>query len=315
MYKNLIKISTVNMPRDEWLNHRRKTIGGSEAASILGLNPWCSPYTVWADKLGKLEPKEDSEPMRLGRDLEDYVAKRFTEERGKRVRRENAIIYNENYPFAHANVDRFVIGEDAGLECKTTSVLNLKQYKNGEYPANYYVQCMHYMLVTGAKRWYLAVLVLGKEFKVFEIERDEEEIAALIEAERSFYENHILTGNPPIADGSASTTDTIGAIYSEGREGESVNLMAYDRDMALYLTINAQIKELEKSRDEAANRIKAFLGESEYGASDKYNVSWSNGERRSFDYKSFQKEHSDIDLSGYFKVSKYRTFKIQEQKN
>jgi putative phage-type endonuclease len=315
MIKGLVKVSTLGMERDEWLDRRRKTIGGSEASAILGLNPWCSPYTVWADKLGKLPPKEDNEPLRLGRDLEDYVAKRFTEATGKKVRRENAILYNEAYPFAHANVDRVVIGEDAGLECKTTSVLNLKKFKGGEYPANYYCQCMHYMMVTGAKRWYLAVLVLGSGFFTFEIERDEDEIAALIEAERSFYENHILTENPPIADGSASTTDTIGKIYPEGQESEAVNLMAYDRDMALYLTISAQIKELERSRDEAANRIKAFLGESEYGASDKYNVSWSNGERRSFDYKSFQKEHSDIDLSGYFKVSKYRTFKIQEQKN
>ena len=315
MHKNLIKISTVDMPREEWLEYRRKSIGGSDAASILGLNPYSSPYSVWADKLGLLPEKEDSEAMRLGRDLEDYVAKRFTEATGKKVRRENHILINPDYPFAHANVDRVIIGEDAGLECKTTSTLNLKRFKNGEFPETYYVQCVHYMLTCGFDKMYLAVLVLGREFMHFTIERDEDEIAALIEAERSFYENHILTESPPIIDGSASTTDTIGALYSEGREGDAVNLMAYDRDMALYLTINAQIKELEKSRDEAANRIKAFLGESEYGASDKYNVSWSNGERRSFDYKSFQKEHSDIDLSGYFKVSKYRTFKIQEQKN
>ena len=315
MIKGLVNVSTLGMERDEWLDHRRKTIGGSEASAILGLNPFCSPYTVWADKLGKLPPKEDNEALRLGRDLEDYVAKRFSEATGKKVRRENAILYNEAYPFAHANVDRVVIGEDAGLECKTTSVLNLKKFKGGEYPANYYCQCMHYMLVTGAKRWYLAVLVLGSGFFTFEIERDEDEITALIEAEKDFYEKHILAGVAPMADGSASTTDTIGTIYSEGREGDAVNLMAYDRDMALYLTLSAQIKELERSRDEAANRIKAFLGEAERGQSDRYNVSWSNGERRSFDYKSFQKEHSDIDLSGYFKVSKYRTFKIQEQKN
>lgn len=314
MHKNLIKISTVDMPREEWLEYRRKSIGGSDAASILGLNPYSSPYSVWADKLGVIPEKEDSEAMRLGRDLEDYVAKRFTEATGKKVRRENHILINPDYPFAHANVDRVIIGEDAGLECKTTSTLNLKRFKNGEFPETYYVQCVHYMMITGAKRWYLAVLVLGREFMHFTIERDEDEIAALAQSEEAFWQL-VEERTAPIADGSASTTDTIGAIYSEGREGESVNLMAYDRDMALFLTINAQIKELEKSRDEAANRIKAFLGESEYGASDKYNVSWSNGERRSFDYKSFQKEHSDIDLSGYFKVSKYRTFKIQEQKN
>ena len=63
MYRNLTKISTVNMPHEVWLEHRRKSIGGSDAASIIGLNPWCSPYAVWADKLGRIPPKEDNEAM------------------------------------------------------------------------------------------------------------------------------------------------------------------------------------------------------------------------------------------------------------
>ena len=136
MNKNLTKVSTLNMSREDWLDERRKSIGGSDAPAIIGLNPWASPYTVWADKLGKLPPKEDNEAMRLGRDLEDYVARRFTEATGKKVRRENFIITNPQYPFAHANVDRMVVGEDAGFEAKTTSVLNLKRFKGGEYPAN-----------------------------------------------------------------------------------------------------------------------------------------------------------------------------------
>ena len=91
MYKNLIKISTKEMSHDEWLEHRQKSIGGSDASAILGMNTYCSPYTVWADKLGNLPPKEDNEAMRLGRDLEEYVAKRFTEETGKKLRKENNI--------------------------------------------------------------------------------------------------------------------------------------------------------------------------------------------------------------------------------
>ena len=61
------------MSRDAWLEERRKSIGGSDAPSIIGLNPWQSPYTVWADKLGKLPPKEDNEAMRLG-PLEELLA-------------------------------------------------------------------------------------------------------------------------------------------------------------------------------------------------------------------------------------------------
>jgi putative phage-type endonuclease len=150
---------------EEWLEIRKKYIGGSDAAAVVGLNSFSSPYTVWADKLGKLPPKEDNEAMRLGRDLEDYVAKRFTEQTGKKVRRKNFILWNSDYPFAHANVDRLIVGENAGLECKTTSVLNLKSFKNGEFPANYYVQCMHYMAVTGYKNGILLFLFLVKSLR------------------------------------------------------------------------------------------------------------------------------------------------------
>ena len=313
MNKNLTKISTRNMSHEEWLEHRRQSIGGSDSASIIGLNPWCSPYTVWADKLGKIPPQEDNERMRLGRDLEDYVAKRFTEKTGKKVRRENSIITNPQYPFAHANVDRMVIGEDAGLECKTTSVLNLKKFKNGSYPEHYYVQCVHYLAVTGCKRWYLGVLVLGEGFYDFTIERDEGEIKALMESEEAFWK-YVEDKTPPPTDGEKSTTDTISVIYPESND-ETVSLFAYETDLNTYMTLSAQIKALETQKDEVANKIKSFMNEAGKGECDRYRVSWTSSERNSFDAKRFAKEHTDIDLSEYYKKSTYRTFKVTEKKD
>lgn len=160
--------------REDWLEVRRQGVGGSDAAAIIGCNDYSSPYTVWLDKTGRLPEKEPTEAMRQGTDLEDYVAKRFAEKTGKKVRRKNDTLRNPKYPFALANVDRWVVGENAGLECKTANTLNYAKFRDGEFPANYYVQCMHYMAVTGADRWYLAVLVFGREFIVFELERDEE---------------------------------------------------------------------------------------------------------------------------------------------
>lgn len=312
MIKNLVKVSTVGMSREEWLERRRHTIGGSDASAIIGLNDYSSPYAVWADKLGKLPPKEDNEPMRLGRDLEDYVAKRFTEKTGKKVRKENAMLYNPQYPFAHADVDRMVVGEDAGLECKTTSILNLKKFKNGEYPANYYVQCVHYLAVTGCKRWYLGVLVLGEGFHDFVIERDEAEIAALMESEEAFWK-YVESQTPPNADGSESTTKTISTIYPTSNDESIVNLETYGASMREYMALSAQIKSLEALRDEQANKIKAFMGESGKGESSSYKVSWSTSARNTFDAKRFAAEHAEIDLSGYYKTSTYRTFKILEK--
>ena len=313
MNKYLIKIPTLNMSHEEWLEHRQQSIGGSDAPCIIGLNPWTSPYTVWADKLGKIAPKEDNEAMRQGRDLEFYVAERFCEATGKKVRRENNILINPVYPFAHANVDRIVVGEDAGLECKTTSTLNMKNFKNGAFPDTYYVQCVHYMMVTGCKKWYLAVLVLNKEFMVFEIERDEEEIAALAQSEAEFWKL-VEEKTPPVADGVTSTTNTISILYPESND-ESVNLFAYETDLQQYMALSAQIKELEKLKDEMANKVKAFLGEAGRGESDHYKVSWVSNSKSTFDSKRFASDHKDIDLSNYYKNSTYRTFKVTQKTN
>ena len=310
MYKNLVKISTVDMSYEGWLEHRRKSIGGSDASAVLGMNAYCSPYTVWADKLGKLPPKEDNEAMRLGRDLEDYVAKRFTEETGKKVRKENNIIINPDYPFAHANVDRMVVGEDAGLECKTTSVMNLKRFKNGEYPENYYCQAMHYLMVTGAKRWYLGVLILGAGFKVFVIERDEEEIAALAKSEEAFWE-YVKNNTPPEADGSDSTSETLVNIYPESN-GNTVNLFAYEESLKQYIAIGKQIDELKKLKDEMANNVKAFMGAAGKGESNHFKVSWNSSLRTTFDYKKFASDNPNLDLSQYYKSSNTRTFRVTE---
>ena len=139
----------------EWLEVRRKGIGGSDAGAIAGLNPFKSAYSVYCDKLNLSPEQEDNEAMRQGRDFEEYVAMRFSEESGKKVKKCNYILRHSVYPFMLADVDRLVVGENAGLECKTTNVFNKTNYEEGEIPLSHYVQCVHYMAVTGADRWYL----------------------------------------------------------------------------------------------------------------------------------------------------------------
>jgi len=308
----LIEISTVGMSHEDWLMHRKNAVGGSDASTVVGLNPYSSVYELWADKLGRIPPKEENEAMRLGHDLEEYVARRFTEKTGKRVRRKNAIIYNEQYPFAHANVDRLVVGEDAGLECKTTSVLNLSKFRDGEYPATYYVQCQHYMMVTGKPKWYLAVLVLGREFLWFEIARNDEDIAALADAEKDFWE-YVRTKTEPPVDSSKSCSDTLGVIYSDSRP-DTIDISAYRTDLIRHEKLTAKIKELETERNAIDNEIKAFLGEADTGETNGYKVTWRAQERRTLDTKRFAADNPDIDLTSYYKVSTSRIFRFKEEK-
>ena len=307
------KISTINMSHEEWLEHRRNSIGGSDAATIVGLNPWSSPYELWADKLGRIPPKEENEAMRIGHDLEEYVAERFTEATGKRVRRENHILRETAYPFAHANVDRLIVGEKAGLECKTTSVLNMQKFKDGDFPANYYVQCQHYMMVTGYEVWYLAVLVLGREFLWFEIKRNEEDIAALIEAEETFW-GYVEKQEAPPVDGTDACGRTLDALYPESDPDESIDLTAIAKELERRSELCSQIKALEEQKKQCENTIKDFMQECEKGSCEGYKVSWKSQERTTLDSKKLAADHPEIDLTAYQKTSTSRIMRITEGK-
>ena len=304
------KVSTAS--HEEWLALRKKYIGGSDAAAVVGLNNFSSPYSLWAEKTGRTPGFDGNLATEVGAYLEEFVAQKFAQETGKKVRKCNQSFLNSLYPFAIANIDREIVGEDAGLEIKTTDSLSLKRFKDGEYPANYYCQCMHYMAVTGKKRWYLAVLIGNKDFRWFVIERDDAEIAALMTAEADFWE-HVKTDTPPPVDGYKATTDAVNSIYTDSNDSV-VDLYGHRADIAKYIALNQQIKELEKEKAEVANRIKAFMGESGGGECDGFRVSWKSSTRRSFDMERFAAENPDIDLSAYYTETNTRTFRVSEIK-
>lgn len=306
------KIPTSNMSKEEWTKLRSTTIGGSDAASIVGLNPHKSAYALWSEKTGKVVPEDISqkEAVRLGTDLEDYVARRFMEKTGKKVRRENYTIFRDDMPYAHANYDRLVIGERAGLEIKTTNALNLKKFKNGEYPANYYVQCCHYLLMSGLERWYLAVLVLGVEFKVFTIERDEAELTALKMAEENFW-YQVQNDLPPAIDGMDSTIDALNAEFPSSKPDTEMDLTNCAVDLAILDECTQQIKALEEKKAAAKGRIMEAMGTSERGIYGGYSVSWKSQRQSTFDRKKWEKEHGAIPEE-YFKVSESRPFKFKK---
>lgn len=297
---------------EEWKGLRSNYIGGSDAAAVVGMNAFSSRYSLWAEKTGRIPGFAGNLATEVGTYLEEFVAQKFAQETGKKVRKCNLSFFNSDYPFAIANIDREIVGEDAGLEIKTTSELNLKKFKNGEYPANYYCQCVHYMAVTGKKRWYLAVLIGNREFKWFTIERDEEEIEALMNAEDTFW-SYVKLNVPPEADGLAATSDALKALYPESNGG-TVDLYGYSTDLDVYMALNKQIKELEAMRDEAANKIKAAIGDADGGDCERFKVSWLSSSRRTFDVKLYAEENPDVDLSDYYKETTFRTFRVKEKK-
>lgn len=314
---------------EEWLAERKKSLGGSDVGAVLGMNEYSSPYTIWAEKTGKIPSFEGNEWTRLGNDLEGYVAQRFSEVSGLKLINDNSTWRNDKYPHLHANFDRRVVGMKAGVECKLTSEFNAKKYKNGEFPDRFYAQCVEYLCVTEFEKWYLAVLIYGKGIKIYQMTRipndvvpewceaslyiEDGEIEALAKTTSDFWNNYIVTNTPPMADGSDSTSNTLRMIYPESN-GESVNLMAFESDLHQYMALSTLMDEVKKQKEEVANRIKEFMGEASRGDSNSYKVSWTSSVRNTFDHKAFAKDNPEIDLSAYYNSTPTRTFKVNEIK-
>lgn len=312
MFENCTMLPTAGMSRSDWLAERRKGIGGSDAAAIIGLNRWETPYTIYLDKLGLLQEKEESEAMRQGRDFEDYVAKRFTEETSKKVQKCNYMIQNPAYPWAIADIDRRVVGENAGLECKTTSTLDLKQFRGVEFPEKYYVQCVHYLAVTGADRWYLAVLVFGKEFHVYTLERDESEIAALMAAEAEFWEK-VKNEIPPDITGQEADTKAVTAIFPDSID-EEIDLYDAEDLFKQLKSADDYLKNAQAWKDRVVNQIKDRMKTASVGNCGTYSCTWKTQERRTVDIAALKEAYPDIPIDQFTKTSKSRPFRWKEAK-
>lgn len=306
-------ISTKNMTREEWLEARRKGIGGSDASAIMGQNQWASPLSVYMDKRGIAPDKEPTEAMIQGTDCEEVVARRFERETGMKVKRCNKLFSHPDYPWMKANIDRQLVGTDGfvGLECKTTSPFAKSDFDGGEIPPNYFWQCQHYMAVTGAKEWYLAVMVFSTAFHPFRIVRNENAIAQLIEAERSFWHDHVLAGVPPYPIGSDADDEAIDQMFATARYDRAANI----DDMRQQLDSLALYEKYAKETDEKIKAIKQALklrmGECTNASCGRWAITWKDETRTGIDSKRLKAELPET-FKMYSKTVVTRPLKIKE---
>ena len=287
-------ISTLNMSREKWLQLRKSGIGGSDAGAICGLNPYASPMSVYRDKTSEDLSDLDSETMRQGRDLEDYVARRFMEATGLKVRRSNMMYRSEEYPFMIADVDRLIVGEDAGLECKTASAYNADKWKDGEVPLHYLMQCCHYMAVTGRNAWYIAVVILGQDFKYARIDRDEQLISQLVAIEEAFWNNHVRPRVIPAPDGSKACDEVLEQYFHRARKESTIPLIGFDEKLNRRTELLGQIAELEREQKQIEQEVKLYMQDNELASSDRYRVSWTNVDTARLDTKRLKAERPEI---------------------
>lgn len=207
-YKPLVLVDTADLPEDVWLEYRRRGIGGSDAAAILGVSPFATARDLYYDKL-KIVSYEDPEDnwvqKKIGHLLEDLVAEIFHVRTGYQIYQIKKMFYHPVHTFMLADVDYFVTlpnGETAILEIKTTNYNATDHWWAGgveTVPVNYEIQGRHYMAVMNLNHVFYCCLYGNSEQETIirHIERDRDYEEELIALESEFWNDHILTRQPP----------------------------------------------------------------------------------------------------------------------
>ena len=281
-----------------WLKARNSGIGGSDASSVMNINPWKSAFTLWAEKTGKAAPDDlsENEAVEWGNLLEDPIARKFAEVTKTIVMSqysavwpfamEDGIIRHPDKPFMIGTPDRLfkTPGSPYGvLEIKTTGAFHASDWED-EPPVHYQTQLQHYLAVTGLSYGAFAVLIGGQKFHWRDVERNDRFISLLIEKEEQFWDC-VQRDIPPPVDASKSTAEALARLYAEPDESaEPVMLGLEFADLA---ERRRELMESTKSAEAELlginNAIKAALGDAVFGyLPDGSGFSWKKQHRKSY---------------------------------
>ena len=328
--------NTKNISKEKWLKARKEGIGGSDAASVLGLNPYKSSMRVYMDKIStnhvgnklkdiyedesirdiykhesikdKLEiDKEVNYKMELGNKLKNFIANEFVLKTGKKVRSINGILKNDKYPFALANIDRAVIGEKAFLECKITNSYSKKLWQK-EVPIYYKIQCYHYMAITGATHCYIAALIGNEELVIHKIDRNEELINEIMNLEKMFWDKCILGEELPSPDGSEDYSKVLQVLYKDSIDEE---LILFEKGDLLkrYDDVREFVKNLDMERKAIEQYLQMQMKDYEVAYLGDRKITWKKQVRNTIDTKKLKQDHPEI-ANKYMKTTTSRVFRI-----
>jgi len=253
----------------EFHDERRKGIGGSDVAAILGLpNPGNrTALQIWAAKTGRAEPTPDNAYLRRGRRLEPVVSDEYAEETGRAVLIEPEHFVHPTIPYLVGHIDRTIVDADREpgdlgvLEAKAANAFMSRAWED-EAPLAAQVQLQHYLLVTGRKWGSVAGLIGGMDFKYQDFTLNQDLIDGWLFKAEDFWK-HVTDDTPP--DPVAADAKVIGRIF-KAIEGETVDLpdeaIQWDLDR---LSAQTEIKRFKELQDEAESKLKFAIGQAERG--------------------------------------------------
>lgn len=292
--------TTIVCHSDEgWLKQRRKGVGGSDVAGIMGISKWSTPAKVWMQKMGTVDDDISEVPyVKFGTFMEPYLGALYkTKHPDSEVRRVDAICQSIERPWAQASLDFEVldpeIGEWGVLEIKTAK--SNADWSDG-IPAYYYTQVTHYMSVTGRK--YADVFVFFRdscETETYRVLRDEDDIAAVNEAVDEFW-GFVESGTMPMLSGDdiSDYAYMVGKPDAEIVESHDVDI---DRLIDAYQNWSAAEREASAAKRDAAAKLMQAIGQHKGITTDVATVTWTRRNIRRFDTKRFKEDHPELFLA------------------
>lgn len=310
---------TIIRPKDrsEWLQYRTGGIGSSEVGTILGVNPYETPYQLWRKKMGMDAPKEETFAMKAGHYLEDAVASFYKDSTGAEIIKSSAgdwLMVNNEKSFLRVSPDRtyWAAGEKKSatnkriLECKTTQ----KEIDADDLPPQWICQLTYQLGVAELEQGALAWLTAGRSFGYKDLLFDQDLYNYITEEVEKFWVDNILGKKEPL---SQSVEDVIlkNPYHVAGKfvEADAEAICDYER----LREIKEQLSDLENAKKEIENRIKMIIGDAEaLSLGGKTLATWktSKGSTK-FDEKRFAAENPELYNQYQYTTNGIRRFNIK----
>lgn len=256
----------MNAVTEEFLKARQTGIGGSDIATLFGINPWSTRLKLYLQKRGEIEPDPDNSKTKAGRVMEQVIASMVAERENVKLRKLNRTLRHPKHDFLIAHIDRDYVGQSKGLEIKNVSPrMGYLWGKDGQQDAiaEYYVpQPHHYMMVLGYPAFNVAAYFGGDDLRIYPMERDKEMDELIIQEAHDFWYKNVLAGVPPEPDyDHPSTLPLLQRIYpgTNGQMVEADEMIIHWARVAEDAA--AKAKEYEKVADTAKNHLLAYMGD------------------------------------------------------
>lgn len=297
--------------RPKWLEERRKGIGGSDSPVILGVSPFKTPLDLWQEKRGEGRDEPPTPAMQRGTHLESLIAQIYSGKTGRKLRRSRQILRHKDHDWMIANIDRHIVADNGSgpgiLEIKCPGLSVFAKCRREGLPNYYTVQLQHYLEVRGWDWGSFAVFNAERwELLWFDVRKDPELIAVIVEKDREFWEK-VLSGEMPAPD----EGPVIDLPPSEPSELVTMDSPAW-KDAVERLREAKEIKAEAESYEEAVKQeILGLMGDAQVaeGSGARIYHRFQEG-RKTLDAKALKAAHPDIDYSRFEKTGRpYRSFR------